>query len=265
MRLLSFILFAGVVAVFLVGRAAGAGEESSGSQTLDKIILIEPPEKDFFSKRLDYEGIPIKAHKDVADEALRQGKQRLSMMLEKLPSVRENLRAAGAQLHIIGRNQNTSDLPEHRHLKGKPFDGKQTVDERTRGLGGLLTSCGEENLLRLDKDRYKGSDICVHEFAHNILEHGVPASVRLKFKDRLKRSLDAGLWVGSYAANNESEFFAELSMWYWGTRGYLSMKGKKPANGRDGLKEYDPESFALMDNLYTGKMNSEITVLKKRN
>jgi len=51
-----------------------------------------------------------------------------------------------------------------------------TRDPRTRGLGGLLTSCGEENLLGLEKDRYRGRDICVHEFAHNILGYGVPSA-----------------------------------------------------------------------------------------
>jgi hypothetical protein len=43
-------------------------------------------------------------------------------------------------------------------------------------LGGLLTSCGEENLLGLEKDRYRGRDICVQEFAHNILGYGVPSA-----------------------------------------------------------------------------------------
>ena len=40
------------------------------------------------------------------------------MMLSNLPSVRANLRAAGAELHIIGRDQVTTDLPEWRRDKG---------------------------------------------------------------------------------------------------------------------------------------------------
>ena len=173
----------------------------------EKILPIDPPEKGFYAKRLDYEGIPIKAHKDVSDEALVQAKTRLAMMLGNLPSAREKLRKAGAELHIIGRNQVTSDLPEHRHLKGKPFEGKLTVDERTRGLGGLLTSCGEENLLRLKDDRYRGRDICVHEFAHNIFQHGMPRAVREKFRKQRERSLAAGLWVDSYAGKQRPRVF----------------------------------------------------------
>jgi len=109
---------------------------SPTSQPAGEIQAINPPERGFYSKLLDYDGIPIKAHKDVSDEALYQAKARLSMMLDKLPTVRANLRSAGAELHVIGKNQVTSDLPEHRRLKGKPFDGKLTVDEHTRGLGG---------------------------------------------------------------------------------------------------------------------------------
>jgi hypothetical protein len=43
-------------------------------------------------------------------------------------------------------------------------------------------------------------------------------------------------------------------MWYFGTHGDLNMKGPKPANGREGLKAYDPQAFALLDNLYSGRM-----------
>ena len=138
----------------------------------DKIVAIDPPEKDFFSKLLEYEGIPIKAPKEVADEALFAAKARLSMMLGNLPEVRSRLHRAGAELHIIGRDQVTTDLPEWRRDKGKPlaeYNGL-TRDQRTRGMGGWLTSCGEENLLKLENDRYKGRDICVHEFAHNIFQ-----------------------------------------------------------------------------------------------
>ena len=219
------------------------------------ILRIDPPEKDFFSKRLDYEGIPIKAHADVADEALHEAAGRLAMMLEHLPTVRENLRDAGAALHIIGRNQGTSDLPEWRHMKGKPFDGRLTIDQRTRGMGGRLTSCGEENLLRLPSDRYRGRDICVHEFAHNIYNRGIPATVRDTFRARHKEALDEGLWVDSYAGSNHDEFFAETTMWYFGTRGDLSMKGPKPASGREGLRAYDPKTLALLDEFYSGKMD----------
>src|SRR5438477_3482858 len=96
------------------------------------IIQISPPEKNFFSKQLDFHGIPIKAHAVVADEALYAAYGRLSLLLSNQPLVISNLAAAGAELHIIGRDQVTTDLPEWRHDKGLPlpeYHGK-TRDER---------------------------------------------------------------------------------------------------------------------------------------
>jgi alpha-glucosidase len=222
------------------------------------ITVIDPPEKDFYSKMLDFHGIPIKAHSVVSDEALYAAYDRLNMELKNLPVVISNLAAAGAELHIIGRNQVTTDLPEWRHDKHVPLDEYNglTRDQRTRGMGGRITSCGEENLLKLPKgqDRYFGRDICLHEFAHNIQGSGLSPDVKVRIEEQAKRSKEKGLWVNSYAGSNTGEFFAELTMWYFGTRGDLSMTGPKPENGSEGLKKYDPEAYALLDDLYSGRI-----------
>jgi hypothetical protein len=252
-----FVTTIASVAIFMVF-AGGLGDALSAAEPLEegKIAVIAPPENDFYSKSLAYAGIPIKAHWDVSDKALFEAKKRLATMLDKLPEVRQKLREAGAELHIIGRNHVTSDLPEYREMKGKPFDGKQTVDERTRGLGGLLSSCGEENLLQLPEDRYRGRDICVHEFAHDIFDNGIEEPVREQFYKQHEKSLEKGLWVGSYAGGDKNEYFSELSMWYFGTHGDLNMKGEKPKNGREGLKQYDPDGFSLIERFYEGKLQS---------
>ena len=230
--------------------------DGDAKATTPAITVIDPPERGFFGKRLDYDGIPLKAPTNVVDAALFAAHDRLSMMMSNLPSVRAKLRAAGAELQIIGRNQVTTDLPDWQHDKGKPLAEYHglTRDQRTRGMGGLHTYCGEENLLRLEQDRYRGRDICVHEFAHNILGSGTSRVFHEQVRAQHRRSLDRGLWVGSYGGSNLDEFFAELSMWYFGTHGDLGMKGPKPANGRDGLKAYDPEAYALLDDFYSGRL-----------
>jgi hypothetical protein len=247
------LLFAAVSLSALLGSAVASNSEPG---LRPKIIVLEPPEKDFFSKELFYANIPIKAPGVVADEALYAAHDRLSMMLRNLPMVASNLVAAGVELHIIGRDQVTTDLPEWRHDKGKPlaeYNGL-TRDQRTRGMGGRLTSCGEENLLKLQKDKYFGRDICVHEFSHSIRNYGIARQVREKFDQQYRRSLDKGLWKGSYAGSKPDEFFAELSMWYFGTHGDLHMPEPKPANGPEGLRKYDPEAFALFDEFYSGRI-----------
>ncbi len=234
---------------------------AAGSATFQaKITVIDPPGKDFFSKQLDFHGIPIKAHKVVVDEALYAAYDRLALLftnlLTKQPMVISNLVARGAALHIIGREQVTTDLPEWRADKGVPleeYNGK-TRDQRTRGMGELLTSCGEENLLRLEEDRYLGRDICLHEFAHNVLNNGCPREIKERFAAQRTNSLAQGRWQKSYAGSNVDEFFAELTMWYFGAHGDLGMTGPKPKNGREGLREYGPDAFALMDDFYSGRI-----------
>ena len=226
-------------------------------QSTPQIKSIIPPEKDFFTKELFFEGIPIKSSEVVSDKALFAAYDRLAMMLDHLPTVVSNLVAAKIELHIIGKDQVTTDLPEWRQDKGKPlpeYNGL-TRDQRTRGMGGQLVSCGEENLLKLKKDKYFGRDICVHEFAHAIRNYGMDKRIRDRFNQQYHRSLEKGLWVGSYAASNPDEFFAELSMWYFGTHGDMNMSEPKPKNGPEGLKAYDPEAYALFNDFYQGRIS----------
>lgn len=204
----------------------------------DGIVPISPPEQGFFSKKIAYEGIPIKAHKDVDDRALLEARRRLAEMLGKTPEIVHNLVEVGAELHIIGKDQNTSDLPSERHWKGKPFEayGKFfNIDERTRGVGGLPASCGEENLLKLPSDRYRDHrDICRHEFAHTVFDYGLSPDARAMVEKQYAASVKSGLWKTAYASTNANEFFAELTMWYFGSRGRL-WSDRAPPQRRPGV------------------------------
>jgi hypothetical protein len=251
--LLTTFLFAALA----VAGANAAETTSNTASAKPAIIRLDPPEQDFFSKQLDFHGIPIKAHAVVSDAALYAARERLSTMLQHLPQYVTNLVAAKVALHIIGKDQVTTDLPEWRHDKGKPlaeYNGL-TRDQRTRGMGGRLVSCGEENLLKLAKDKYHGRDICLHEFAHAVRNLAMSREVRDKFDRQYQRSISKGLWVKGYAASNPDEFFAELTMWYFGTHGDMNMNEPKPKDGPEGLKKYDPEAYALFDDFYQGRLN----------
>jgi hypothetical protein len=253
--------FPALAGVFLItGPLLLAAPQTPPADAPPSIVKLDSPEKGFFSKRLEFHGIPIKAADVVADEALFAAYDRLNLLLTNLlvrqPLVLSNLLAARVELHIIGRDQVTTDLPEWQHDKGKPlaeYNGL-TRDQRTRGMGGRLTSCGEENLLRLKQDRYYGRDICLHEFSHGLRNYGISRDVRRQFDEQYRRSLDKGLWQKSYAGSNPDEFFAELTMWYFGTHGDLHMTGPKPENGPKGLKQYDPDAFSLFDEFYSGRI-----------
>ncbi len=212
---------------------------------------------EFYAKHIDCGGIPVRSSSSVDDKALEIACNKISMMLNNIPQIRANLVQRGAELHIIGHSENTSDLPEFRSQRGVVYTdntGKQTtIDLRTRGKGGLMSSCGEENILHLPGDRYGGgADICIHEFAHAIMDYGFNPAQRQLIKQQYAQSMSAGLWQNAYAATNPQEFWAELSMWYFGAHGDRRMNGTPPADGRDGLRSYDPNGFSLLEKLYNG-------------
>lgn len=218
-----------------------------------KVEATEPPLGDFYSKEVVCHGIVIRSSAVVSDEALLEAGNRLDRMLRKAPTVVANLTTEGAELHIIGKEQDTSDLPELRHWKGRPFDGDLTIDERTRGVGGLHSSCGEENLLGLKGDRYWDRDICTHEFAHTLHRFGLSEEGQAMVRKQFLESTGEGLWKGAYASTNEDEYFAELTMWYFGSRGdFTSLP--EPRAGVDWLLSYDPKGHALMDGVYSGSL-----------
>jgi len=226
----------------------------AAAENLSPVQAISPPESGFYAKELDYRGLKIKAPVVVSDQALIEARRRLDLMLHTMANALANLTAEGAELHIIGKDQNTSDLPEHRGAKGKPFDGDLTIDERTRGLGGLFASCGEENLLRLPKDRYLGRDICLHEFAHTLMDYGLDNAIRARIEDQYHSSKARGLWQTMYAGSNSKEFFAELTMWYFGTRGDYGHLAPAPLPGKQWLISYDPAACKLLDDIYSGRL-----------
>ena len=248
---------AGIIVALTLMRASGETQPAySTNQPLPTIQILMPPGKGFFSKQLDFRGIPIKAHLVVSDDALYVAYARMNLLLGHQPVIVSNLAAAKVELHIIGKDQVTTDLPEWLQDKGKPLPEYQglTRDQRTRGMGGQLTSCGEENLLKLEKDKYFGRDICVHEFSHAIRDYGLDEKTRAQFDEQYHRSLAKGLWTNGYAATNPDEYFAELSMWYFGTHGDLHMNEPKPENGPEGLKRYDAEAYRLFDDFYSGRL-----------
>lgn len=223
---------------------------------VSEIKKLDPPQQGFFSKMLDCYGIPIKSHEVVSDEAIIEAARRLISQFGNQPGMLYNLVQSGAQLHIIGKDQVTSDLPYMRHMRGIICDKErnQDIDQRTRGVGGLNASCGEENLLRLDDDRYIGRDICRHEFAHTILDYGFDEPIRQMMIDRYHAALSEGLWETCYSATHYHEYWAELTMWYFDWRGDLGKKEPYPESGVEWFKNYDPKGYDLIDKIYKGEI-----------
>ncbi len=228
-----------------------AAISSARAQTIEK---IDPPESGFYSKQINLGGIPIKAHAVVSDDAMREAAKRMGRMLANLPQAWSNLAATGAEEHIIGKDQMMVDMPDYKEWKGKKYEGSLTLDQRARGLGGLVASCGEDNLLALPNDHYRDHrDICSHEFAHTLMDYALGKEIYDRILDQYRKSTAKGLWKTMCAATNEKEFFAELTMWYFDSRGDYGKIKPPPRVGRAWLAEYDPDAFKLIDEIYSGK------------
>ncbi len=245
---------------FLAVTAYCTSEIAVKSKKTSQIKILNPPMQNFFAKELLCHSIPILGSKNVSDKAFKIACYRISRMLRHIPVVRDNLISAGAKVEIIATNEQVSDLPAWRHFKGKPFRAHPnekvyaSVDQRVRGFGGIPMSCGEENLLKLPSDRYKyHRDICTHEFAHTILSYGLSKNIQALVKKQYQASMARGLWKTAYASTNVDEFFAELSMWYFGSRGDYGHIKPSPRPGKKWFKQYDPDAYKLLDNIYSGR------------
>lgn len=209
----------------------------------------------FYKKYLDAGGIYIVASDSVRDEALMKMQEIINMMLLKRPDVKAYMVKRGCYTMVLGQHEEVCDLPEYKHICNSP-DSIAYWNKRARGFGGapqdeLTASFGEENLLALPGDRYKGENIPLHEFSHIIHTIGI-TGVDPTFDKKLIACMEhakkAGLWSNTYALSDKYEYFAECVQSFFDCNGYsLPSNGIHNAiNRRVKLKEYDPMMYNLL-------------------
>jgi tetratricopeptide (TPR) repeat protein len=228
------------------------------------VVEDSPPHFNFYARHYDCDGIPVRSANVVNAAALPAACVHIRKMLEHIPNVRANLVARGAELHIMGEDQKVSDLPEFRNERGERVFARQgdaaksgvkiDIDALAGATGGVYANCPEINLLHMPGDGYGVHDeVCIHEFAHDIMNAGADPGTRSQILRAYQASMKKGLWKGAYAATNQNEWWAEISAWYFGAQGGVSrMEPPVPAPGPDALKAYDPDAFALLDRFYSG-------------
>jgi len=204
----------------------------------------------FYKKCVYFRGLPIIGSENVDDRAFRQIIVTFTKMLAKVPSsTTDELLKAGSHYSIIAASEGQTDLPEYWDLKNDP---KTDWNKRARGLGGLVTSGGEENILEYPNDRYKGESIYIHEFAHTLSNYAfVKADPKFDadWAECYAEAIKDGLWKNTYGATNNDEYWAEGVQMY-----FDCARSASPPNGvhneicnREQLKKYDPRLFALID------------------
>ncbi len=221
------------------------------------MIVLKHLRDGFFAKTLDCGGIAVRSAAVVDNDALVLACGKIRLMLQNLPDAQHRMAKSGAELHIIGEFQGTADLPENNVLLksnavnfNDAHDKYDAINARARGLGGLMSSCGEENLLNLPGDRYwDNSDICIHEFAHDIMNNGLSNKQFSAIEKQYRAAMHGGLWRGQYAATNSAEYWAELSMRYFDTSQDFA-SSSHAIQGRRLCGAYDPDGFALLESIY---------------
>jgi hypothetical protein len=203
----------------------------------------------WYRKYVDHKGLPILSSEKVSDRALLEARYLIGQMLADRDDLLKALIRNRVRFVVMAPTEMTTDVPEQRNMKPKEY-----WDRRARGLGGRVTSCGEENLLNLKGDRYSRENILVHEFSHAIHNLGL-RRVDPKFDGRLRaayaRAMDKGLWKKTYAATNPSEYWAE------GVQSYFDCNAPpggvhNDVNTREKLAKHDPDLFRLIDEVFKG-------------
>lgn len=213
----------------------------------------------FYKKYIETEGLYVTSSAQVSDEALLKACDIISLMLAKRPDVKAHMVKKGCHVMIIGKDEETCDLPEFAHICNCE-DSIKYWNWRARGFGGapedeFSSSCGEENLLALPQDKYVGENILIHEFAHLIHTIGI-VGVEPGFNERLEalrqNAIRKGLWEKTYAVSNKEEYFAECVQSFFNCNRYA-----EPANGvhnwvnrRAKLKAYDPDMYRLLQEYF---------------
>ena len=264
-------------ALFTLSAHAQTASGTAIVHSFGKHLITVPPATmnldSFYSKYTDAWGIPVIASKNVSDDALLIARDIVNYMLLKRPDIRAVLIKRGARLSIIGKDEMQTDLPECRDWKKPTRDDRRLTpgerenydkpcgiasmtdqqywNQRARGMGGIHTSCAEENLLGIPGTRYFGENITVHEFSHNIM--GAIQSIDPEFRKALQAAYsnakEKGLYKGQYAINTIDEYWAEGSQWwFWSNFEFYDNDAR--VQSPEDLKAYDPALYAILEKVY---------------
>ena len=210
----------------------------------------------FYQQWIDIDGFPILASTQVSSYAVKEVAWLIHQITRHRPAVLQAMVENKVRFSIIGHNERTTEIPEHRRSYPDPhfwFD--------VRNRGGYCPRCktvstSEEAVL--DEGWYS---VTIHEFAHAFHEAGLN-TIDPTFDDRLRTTYTAamarGLWQNTYASTNFSEYWAQgVGTWFNANPQFQS------ATTREALKNYDPDLASLLTETF-GDRDWQYTLPKTR-
>jgi hypothetical protein len=225
----------------------------------------------YYSKFTYAREFPVIGSAQVSDEAMLKANDTVRKMFAYRHDILKALMADGARLIVLGRRERLSDLPEFQASKDQAgFDEVRFLDYNP-SLKIMVVP--EENVLGLREDPFAGRCMVVGVFARAFYQvtgsRPVIANfdqrrdkqqyeLRVKrldveFGDRVGKLYEAAtakaLWKGTPAARDRAEY------WSAGVEAYFDAAGDgqapnladRPVTTREGLKAYDPDLYALVD------------------
>lgn len=243
------------------------------SPTADKVT--KPPARyalnSFYAKYADADGIPVTGSHLVPDAAILVARDIVVSMLAHRRDVRDELVQQGARIGVMAITEATTDMPEQRDWKKPAIDDprltkcevrdyaktigqmtdRQYWDGRARGMGGLFTTAGAENVMGVPKTRYYGENIMVHEFSHNIMNalRTIDPGLIGRLQAAYARAREKRLWQGAYMANTIEEYWAEgTQFWFNSNKAYIT-DTLTVVNAED-LQAHDPDLYAILSEVY---------------
>jgi hypothetical protein len=248
----------------------------------DEVYETHRLDRSHYKKMIKINGILIVGSQRVSDYALLEAAYTKDHTFHHSPQwVKDMFEPLKIRLAIISVLEFTMDLPENnRNGRNSALADAVYQDGRSRGLGGLpQASCGEENLLNLQGDRYggngrqgSGENITIHEFAHTTASAIQRVQGRDgKFWTDLRAALEASRFPGDdtrppgrifawnrdngrngqpgnvYGGSNEQEYWAE------GAQAWFNNANPRNSGGistREDVKEKDPPLAALLAEVY---------------
>lgn len=279
------LVLLGCLCCFFVGAQNPLKDSAPASKTifpvisLEQVVISVPPSAlsldSFYKKYTDAFGIPVVSSDKVPNSALLMARDIINYMLVKRIDIRDELIRRKARVSIMAQTEMETDLPERSDWKKPTIDDKRLTpgerenynkpgginsmtdkgywNARARGMGGILTSCAEENILGYPGTRYFGENILVHEFSHNMM--GALRKVDTTLYKELEAAYQAvmkdGKYKGQYASNTLAEYWAEgTQWWFWSNIEFYD--GNTRIQSPDDLKKYDPVLYDILDRVYQG-------------
>ncbi|MEC9096890.1 MAG: formylglycine-generating enzyme family protein [Planctomycetota bacterium] len=226
----------------------------------------------FYKQHIVADGLVVAGSEKVSLYALGEAGYLAKKMLANRPDVLKDLLEKRKMfVAVMAYCELQTDLPDCRQMS-------LWWAYRARGLGSRPVSCGEENLLDLKGDPYKGENIFIHEFAHGI--HSVLGEeFNLQLRALFDQAKKSGRFGGYAIDGGVAEFWAE------GVQTWFECNGRKrPKSGRgsdsftvlgptgelvchlttrEQLKTYCPEFAKLLDKTFRQNKWVYVPVLQR--